>query len=192
MKKIQAIIKPFKLDDAKQALANLNVVGMTVSEVSGFGRQRGHSELYRGAEYVVDFLPKVQIEVVVPDDLAEKVDRPGMRETFLDFSKEEAKHKARLVKIKAGEMPAVTREKVQDLKIADYLVDVEPSASMTYAEALQFAMKAEKAAFKLYMDLATKTDDPGLAEIFESLAQEEAKHKLRFELEYEDQVLEGV
>ena len=73
MKKIQAIIKPFKLDDAKQALADLNVVGMTVSEVKGFGRQKGHSELYRGAEYVVDFLPKVMLEVVVPDDLAEKV-----------------------------------------------------------------------------------------------------------------------
>jgi nitrogen regulatory protein P-II 1 len=73
MKKIQAIIKPFKLDDAKQALADLNVVGMTVIEVKGFGRQKGHSELYRGAEYVVDFLPKVQLEVVVPDDLVEKV-----------------------------------------------------------------------------------------------------------------------
>ena len=72
MKKIQAIIKPFKLDDAKQALADLNVVGMTVSEVKGFGRQKGHSELYRGAEYVVDFLPKVQLEVVVPDELVEK------------------------------------------------------------------------------------------------------------------------
>ena len=73
MKKIQAIIKPFKLDEAKQALADLNVVGMTVIEVKGFGRQKGHSELYRGAEYVVDFLPKVQLEVVVPDDLVEKV-----------------------------------------------------------------------------------------------------------------------
>jgi nitrogen regulatory protein P-II 1 len=73
MKKIEAIIKPFKLDDAKQALADLNVVGMTVTEVRGFGRQKGHSELYRGAEYVVDFLPKVKIEVVVPDDLEEKV-----------------------------------------------------------------------------------------------------------------------
>ncbi len=73
MKKIQAIIKPFRLAEAKQALADLNVVGMTVSEVKGFGRQKGHSELYRGAEYVVDFLPKVQLEVVGPDDLAEKV-----------------------------------------------------------------------------------------------------------------------
>jgi nitrogen regulatory protein P-II 1 len=73
MKKIQAIIKPYKLDEAKQALADLDVVGMTVSEVKGFGRQKGHSELYRGAEYVVDFLPKVQVEVVVPDTLVEKV-----------------------------------------------------------------------------------------------------------------------
>jgi nitrogen regulatory protein P-II 1 len=73
VKRIEAIIKPFKLDDAKQALADLDVVGMTVSEVKGFGRQKGHSELYRGAEYVVDFLPKVRLEVVVPDDLVEKV-----------------------------------------------------------------------------------------------------------------------
>ena len=73
MKMIQTIIKPFKLDDVKQALADLNVVGMTVNEVKGFGRQKGHSELYRGAEYVVDFLPKVNVEVVVPDDLVEKV-----------------------------------------------------------------------------------------------------------------------
>ena len=73
MKKITAIIKPFKLDDAKQALTDIGAVGMTVSEVRGFGRQKGHSEIYRGAEYKVDFLPKVQLELVVPDELAEKV-----------------------------------------------------------------------------------------------------------------------
>jgi nitrogen regulatory protein P-II 1 len=72
MKKLEAIIKPFKLDEVKEALSALGVVGMTVSEVKGFGRQKGHSELYRGAEYVVDFLPKVKIEVVLPDDLVEK------------------------------------------------------------------------------------------------------------------------
>ena len=72
MKKIEAIIKPFKLDDAKEALGECGVAGMTVTEVKGFGRQKGHTELYRGAEYVVDFLPKVKIEVVVTDDLAEK------------------------------------------------------------------------------------------------------------------------
>lgn len=73
MKKIEAIIKPFKLDDAKAALGEIGIDGMTVSEVRGFGRQKGHSELYRGAEYVVEFHPKVKIEIVVLDDLVEKV-----------------------------------------------------------------------------------------------------------------------
>ena len=67
MKKIEAIIKPFKLDDVREALSELGIAGMTSTEVKGFGRQKGHTELYRGAEYVVDFLPKVKIEVVVPD-----------------------------------------------------------------------------------------------------------------------------
>ena len=68
MKKIEAIVKPFKLDDVRESLSDLGVTGMTVVEVKGFGRQKGHTELYRGAEYVVDFLPKVKIEVVVADD----------------------------------------------------------------------------------------------------------------------------
>jgi nitrogen regulatory protein PII len=72
VKKIEAIIKPFKLDDVKDALHEVGVSGITVTEVKGFGRQKGHTELYRGAEYVVDFLPKVKIEVVVEDDLAER------------------------------------------------------------------------------------------------------------------------
>jgi nitrogen regulatory protein P-II 1 len=71
MKKIEAIIKPFKLDDVREALSELDVTGMTVIEVKGFGRQKGHTELYRGAEYVVDFLPKVKIELVVAEDRAE-------------------------------------------------------------------------------------------------------------------------
>ncbi|AFI84184.1 P-II family nitrogen regulator [Methylophaga nitratireducenticrescens] len=68
MKKIEAIIKPFKLDDVREALSDIGVTGMTVSEVKGFGRQKGHTELYRGAEYVVDFLPKVKMEIVLADD----------------------------------------------------------------------------------------------------------------------------
>ena len=71
MKKIEAVIKPFKLDDVKDALHEVGVVGMTVTEVKGFGRQKGHTELYRGAEYVVDFLPKVKIEVVVTENQVE-------------------------------------------------------------------------------------------------------------------------
>ena len=73
MKKIEAIIKPFKLDDVKEALTELGVIGMTVTEVRGFGRQKGHTELYRGSEYTIDFLPKVKIELVVPDALVDKV-----------------------------------------------------------------------------------------------------------------------
>ena len=72
MKKIEAIIKPFKLDEVKDALHEVGIKGITVTEAKGFGRQKGHTELYRGAEYVVDFLPKVKLEVVVPDNLAEK------------------------------------------------------------------------------------------------------------------------
>ncbi|MFQ5898842.1 MAG: P-II family nitrogen regulator [Candidatus Methylomirabilia bacterium] len=73
MKKVEAVIKPFKLDDIKEALTEIGIVGMTVSEVRGFGRQKGHTELYRGGEYTVDFLPKIKVEVVVPDNLAAKV-----------------------------------------------------------------------------------------------------------------------
>jgi nitrogen regulatory protein P-II 1 len=73
MKKIEAVIKPFKLDDVKDALHELGVVGMTVTEVKGFGRQKGHTELYRGSEYTIDFLPKVKVEIVVQDSIADKV-----------------------------------------------------------------------------------------------------------------------
>ncbi|MNX43981.1 Nitrogen regulatory protein P-II [compost metagenome] len=73
MKKIEAVIKPFKLDEVKDALQDIGVQGMTVLEAKGYGRQKGHSELYRGAEYVIDFLPKIKIEVVVADDLAPAV-----------------------------------------------------------------------------------------------------------------------
>jgi nitrogen regulatory protein P-II 1 len=73
MKKVEAVIKPFKLDEVKEALSSVGVQGITVSEVKGFGRQRGHTELYRGAEYVVDFLPKVKLEVIVKDDQVDPV-----------------------------------------------------------------------------------------------------------------------
>jgi nitrogen regulatory protein P-II 1 len=93
MKKVEAIIKPFKLDEVKEALQEVGLKGMTVTEVKGFGRQKGHTELYRGAEYVVDFLPKVKIEVIVEDDIldraveaiqtAAKTDRIGDGKIFI-------------------------------------------------------------------------------------------------------------
>jgi nitrogen regulatory protein PII len=73
MKKVEAIIKPFKLDDVREALSAAGITGMTAIEVKGFGRQKGHTELYRGAEYVVDFLPKIKVEIAVDDDLVDKV-----------------------------------------------------------------------------------------------------------------------
>jgi nitrogen regulatory protein P-II 1 len=72
MKKVEAIIKPFKLDEVKEALQQVGIQGLTVTEVKGFGRQKGHTELYRGAEYVVDFLPKIKLEIVVTDDMVDK------------------------------------------------------------------------------------------------------------------------
>ena len=73
MKKIEAIIKPFKLDDVKEALNEIGIQGMTISEVKGYGRQKGHKEIYRGAEYVVDFIPKIKLEIVIQDDWCDKV-----------------------------------------------------------------------------------------------------------------------
>ena len=73
MKKIEAIIKPFKLDEVREVLSDLGIMGLTATEVKGFGRQKGHTELYRGAEYVVDFLPKVKLDIVVADEMVDKV-----------------------------------------------------------------------------------------------------------------------
>jgi rubrerythrin len=122
-------------------------------------------------------------------DLAKKVERPGMDGLFTQFAREELGHKKRLEGIKKGIASFAPSKKVVDLKIGDYLVEVDPSATLTYQNSLILAMKREKAAFHLYTDLAAQTDDAEAKQIFESLAQEEAKHKLRFEVEYDDMIL---
>ena len=121
--------------------------------------------------------------------LAEQMARPWMKDVFLGFAKEEMGHKARLLAVKSGKMLLKVKDKVVDLKIGDYLVPVDPGPVKDYQSALIIAMKKEKAAFKLYTNLAAATDDAGIQETFLALAQEEAKHKLRFELEYDDYVL---
>ena len=126
------------------------------------------------------------------NDLADLASRPGMREVFLECAQEEDGHRRHLESIKAGELPALTVHQVQDLGIAEHLVEREPTAAMTYAEGLVVAIKAEQAAQELYTGLAEAADDPNLAAVFASLAGEEAKHKHRFELEYEEVVLEGI
>lgn len=123
-------------------------------------------------------------------DLAGKVDRPGMRVVFEELAGEEVGHKEKLLAIKEGELMMPVKEKVLDLKISDYLVDVEPEPKkLDYQGALILAMKNEKAAFKLYTDLAETTDDEELAATLLAFAQEEAKHKLKLELEYDEHVL---
>ena len=122
-------------------------------------------------------------------DLASKVEHKAMKGVFEQFAQEELGHKAKLLAVKAGGELKPAEGKIQDLKIADYTVDVEPHSGMTYQEALIVAMQAEKRAFMLYSDLATQTDDPTLTTLFLGLAQEEAKHKLRFEVEYDENIM---
>ena len=124
-------------------------------------------------------------------DLAHSARRGGMRDVFLEFAEGEKRHKVRLERILEGGIPIAGSARVRDLGIAEQVVEVEPSPNMTYRDALLLAMKAEKAAYKLYTDLAAMTSDASLAEVFQSLAQEEARHKLRFEIEYDEQILEG-
>ncbi|MCL5051933.1 P-II family nitrogen regulator [Acidithiobacillus acidisediminis] len=106
MKKIEAIVKPFKLDDVRDALQEMGIAGMTVTEVKGFGRQKGHTELYRGAEYVVDFLPKLKIEVVLPDALVDRaVDAivSAARTGKIGDGKVFVSDVARIIRIRTGE-----------------------------------------------------------------------------------------
>ena len=124
-------------------------------------------------------------------DLASRMERPQMREVFEDFAREERGHKAKLTAIKEGRLQAPKMSKIIDLKIGDYLVEVEPVPNMDYQQALVLAMKKEKAAFKLYMDIANRLEDEQQRNMFLMLAQEEAKHKLRFELEYDDMMFEN-
>ena len=145
---------------------------------------------FESAEEILDFAIKEEEKAAAfYKELAEKVENPHVKETLLSFAREEEGHKAKLLEVKAGKMRLPPGGKVADLKISDYTVDVEPSPGMDYTQALVAAMKAEKAAFRLYNDLAASAEDPALKDLFLGLAQEEAKHKLRFEIEYDEQVM---
>ncbi len=121
--------------------------------------------------------------------LASNARSEEMKDVFTEFAEEEIKHKTRLTKIREEGIFDMPKESVHDLKISDYVVNVKPTPEMTYEEALIVAMKKEKAAFKLYTNLAAKAPNENLKDVFLSLATEESKHKLRFEVEYDDYVL---
>jgi rubrerythrin len=112
-----------------------------------------------------------------------------MRDLLMGFAREEARHKAKLMAVKDGQKLLSSESKIADLKISDYLVAVEPTDDINLQDALILAMKREKAAFRLYTDLAARVDDAELRDLFLGLAQEEAKHKLYFETQYDDQML---
>ena len=122
-------------------------------------------------------------------DLAGRMDREHMKEIFLGFASEEQGHKAKLMAVKEGKQLLASEKMILDLKIGDNLVDVELSSNPSYQDALILAMKSEKNAFRLYNNLANATDDANLKTLFVGLANEEAKHKLRFEIEYDDAIL---
>ncbi|MCK4465580.1 MAG: ferritin family protein [Bacteroidales bacterium] len=147
-------------------------------------------EEFRSADDILDFAIASEQEAMdFYTNLAKHTKSKAMKEVFLQFAKEEKGHKTRLIKIKKDQSFEFREKKVTDLKIADYLVEIEPQPDMPYREALIVAMKKEKAAFKLYTNLANIAENSTLQNIFLSLAQEEAKHKLRFEIEYDEHVL---
>jgi rubrerythrin len=121
--------------------------------------------------------------------LAEVAKTKDMKVVFTEFAQEEIGHKARLVKIKNEGVFALEKKDITDLKIADYIVSKVNTADMSYQDALILAMKKEKSAFKLYLELSNRAKDTQMKNLFLSLAQEESKHKLRFELEYDEFVL---
>ncbi len=147
---------------------------MTVNEILDFAIQR--------EQEAVDFYTS----------LVQVAKNEAMKLAFEQFAKEEAGHKAKLTKVKEGGRELISgggSATVPDLKISDYLVDEEPTPDISYQSALILAMKKEKAAFRLYSDLASKAEDEGIKNLLLDLAQEEAKHKLRFEIEYDEHVL---
>lgn len=119
-------------------------------------------------------------------ELAEKATVASTKQAFEEFALEEEYHKAKLLEIKSSDQMAPAAEKVMDLQIADYLVDVEPTGNLDYMQALILAIKQEQAAFKMYTDLAASAEDADLRRLLLKLAQEEAKHRLKFESEYDD------
>ncbi len=145
---------------------------------------------FKSISDILDFAINSEQEAVeFYSSLALNAKNKEMKVVFEQFAKEEMGHKAMLMKIKAEDTFEVRNQQIVDLKIADYLVDVEVTPNMSYEEALIVAMKKEKSAFKLYTNLAAKAPNDKMKNIFLSLAQEESKHKLRFEIEYDDFVL---
>lgn len=147
---------------------------------------------FGSVDEILDFaIGKEEEAARLYSSLARQTGKSWMRQVFEEFANEERGHKAKLQAVKEGKLLLPAAGKVLDLKIADYVMDVQASPALDYQDALILAMKEEKAAFRLYSDLAAATDDEALRATLLALAQEEAKHKLRFEIEYDEHILTG-
>jgi rubrerythrin len=147
-------------------------------------------ESFQSVDGVLDFAIKREEEAFAfYMDLAGRIERPDMKTLFRQFAEEEKGHKAKLQGVKTGKQLLPAEKQVMDLQMSDYLVTEEPTEDVSYQKALILAMKKEKVSFKLYTDLAASAPSDDLKNTFLSLAQEEAKHKLRFELEYDNEVM---
>lgn len=145
---------------------------------------------FNNIDDILDFAIEMeQKSIEFYNDLAQKAKTEDMKQTFYTFVEEEIKHKAKLIKIKEDKIFNLGQENIHELNIANYLEKTEPTENMSYQEALILAMKREKAAFRLYTKLAGQTSNPEFAKLFRSLAQEESKHKLMFEIEYDEVIL---
>ena len=147
-------------------------------------------ENFESVDGVLDFaIEREQEAFDFYTGLAAKVKRPDMKTLFKQFAEEEKGHKAKLQGVKQGRQLLPAEKQVLDLQMSDYLVAENPTEEMTYQNALILAMKKEKVSFRLYTDLAAKAPSDGLKNTFLTLAQEEAKHKLRFEVEYDNEIM---
>jgi rubrerythrin len=145
---------------------------------------------FKNVEEILDFAIRAEQEAVnFYTDLAARSKNEQIKKVFLEFAGEEMKHKSRLLGIKDEKNLVLSGETVRDMKIADYLVDIAPKPDMPYADALILAMKKEKKAFQLYSFLSEEIKDPFMKGLFLTLALEESRHKLRFEIEYDEYIL---
>ena len=147
-------------------------------------------EKFTSVEDILKFAIKKEQEAMdFYMNLAGKSRNPEIKEVFEEFAQEELRHKAKLQKILTMGILSLPDDVILDLKISDYTVNITPKPDMTYEESLILAMNREKASYKLYINLARRVEDPGLKDLFQMLAAEESKHKLRFEVEYDEYVL---
>lgn len=145
---------------------------------------------FNSIDDILDFAMQSEQEAVdFYNELAASAKSEDMKQVFNKFAQEEIGHKQKLRTVKEEGTYELPKDKVKDLKVSDYTVSVQPKPDMNYQDALVLAMKKEKAAFRLYMDLSDKTDNQKMKDLFLGLAQEESKHKLRFEIEYDEFVL---